>query len=174
VDVASCAARQILQVEMSDRASWLEEWCPTCRAAPGIRCRSSWYSKTRQPTRLHVSRGWRVRRCPTCRAYAGEPCATPSGREASAPHSARLRPGAASCCSPTPCSRSSIGWMLSARSYRSAAGSAARAREARSGRCVVGRRRSDRRPRSAPRKSAVSRSDLDDRGGVDAWVFVFR
>ena len=77
---------------MSDRATWLEEWCPTCRAAPGARCRTPFYRKTRPPTRLHVSRGWRVRRCPTCRAPAGEPCTTPSGREASAPHTARLRP----------------------------------------------------------------------------------
>jgi hypothetical protein len=42
--------------------------------------------------RLHVSRDWRVRRCPTCRASADEPCTTPSGREVSAPHAARLRP----------------------------------------------------------------------------------
>lgn len=33
-----------------------------------------------------------MRRCPTCRACAGEPCRTPSGREPSAPHAARLRP----------------------------------------------------------------------------------
>lgn len=76
---------------MSDRSAWLEEWCPTCRAAPGTRCRSPLLRQTRPPTRLHVSRGWRVRRCPTFRAFAGEPCTTPSGREASAPHASRLR-----------------------------------------------------------------------------------
>lgn len=78
---------------MSDRALWLEEWCPTCRAAPGARCRTPWFRKTRGPTTLHVARGWRARRCPKCKAAAGEPCHTPSGREASQIHQARLRPG---------------------------------------------------------------------------------
>ena len=77
---------------MSDRATWLENWCPTCRAAPNNRCLSPFHRKAPPPTRLHVSRGWRVRRCPTCRASAGEPCRTPSGREAFAPHTARVRP----------------------------------------------------------------------------------
>jgi hypothetical protein len=40
---------------------------------------------------MHVARGWRER--PTCRALPGDPCRTPSGREASRPHAARLRPG---------------------------------------------------------------------------------
>ena len=66
---------------VSDRALWLEEWCPTCRAAPGTRCCSPYYRKTRPPTGLHVARGWRARTCPTCKATAGEPCRTPSGRE---------------------------------------------------------------------------------------------
>jgi hypothetical protein len=78
---------------VSDRALWLEEWCPTCRVAPGSRCQLPHYRKTRPPTRLHVARGWRARTCPTCRAGAGEPCRTPSGREASRTHEGRLRPG---------------------------------------------------------------------------------
>jgi hypothetical protein len=78
---------------MSDRALWLDEWCPTCRAAPGSRCRVPYYRKTRRPTGLHVARGWRARPCPKCKAAAGEPCRTPSGREASCTHDARLRPG---------------------------------------------------------------------------------
>jgi hypothetical protein len=78
---------------MSDRALWLDEWCPTCRAAPGARCRVHSLSKTRPPTPLHVARGWRARSCPTCKALPGEPCRTPSGREASRIHQARLRPG---------------------------------------------------------------------------------
>lgn len=77
---------------MSDRALWLEEWCPTCRVAPGSRCRTSWLYKSRSPTKLHVARGWRARRCPTCKALPGEPCRTPSGRAASRTHEARLRP----------------------------------------------------------------------------------
>jgi hypothetical protein len=77
---------------MSDRALWLEEWCPTCRAAPGLRCRNPYSPKTRAPTRLHVARGWRARPCATCRALPGEPCRTPSGRQASHTHEARLRP----------------------------------------------------------------------------------
>ena len=40
-----------------------------------------------------MARGWRARRCPTCRAWAGDACQTPSGREASGPHTARLSPG---------------------------------------------------------------------------------
>ena len=78
---------------MSDRASWLEEWCPTCRVAPGARCRNPYARKTRTPTHLHVARGWRARACPKCKALPGEPCRTPSGREASRTHQARLRPG---------------------------------------------------------------------------------
>jgi hypothetical protein len=42
---------------------------------------------------LHVARGWRERSCPSCGAWPGEACRTPSGREASRPHTARLRPG---------------------------------------------------------------------------------
>ncbi len=40
-----------------------------------------------------MARGWRERICPTCKAWPGEPCRTPSGREASQVHTARLRPG---------------------------------------------------------------------------------
>lgn len=40
----------------------------------------------------HCARGWRQRRCRTCRALPGEPCRTPSGRDASRIHSARLTP----------------------------------------------------------------------------------
>jgi hypothetical protein len=78
---------------MSDRSLWLDEWCPTCRAAPGARCRVHYLWKTRVPTQLHVARGWRGRSCPTCKAFPGEPCRTPSGREASRVHAARHRPG---------------------------------------------------------------------------------
>jgi hypothetical protein len=78
---------------MSDRASWLEECCPTCRVAPGARCRNPYARKTRSPARLHVARGWRARACPTCKALPGEPCRTASGREASHTHQARRRPG---------------------------------------------------------------------------------
>ena len=42
---------------------------------------------------MHVARGWRERSCPSCKALPGDPCHTPSGREASQPHAARLRPG---------------------------------------------------------------------------------
>ena len=42
---------------------------------------------------MHAARGWRERPCPTCKALPGDPCHTPSGREASQPHTARLRPG---------------------------------------------------------------------------------
>ena len=42
---------------------------------------------------MHAARAWRERPCPTCKALPGDPCHTPSGREASHPHTARLRPG---------------------------------------------------------------------------------
>jgi hypothetical protein len=80
---------------VSDRAAWLEEWCPYCRAAPRARCRLPLLRKHRPPTRLHVARGWRARRCPTCKALPGEPCHAPSGREAARPHAARASPGRA-------------------------------------------------------------------------------
>jgi hypothetical protein len=78
---------------MSDRASWLDEWCPYCRAVPGTRCRTPFVRKTRAPTRLHVARGWKARSCPTCKALPDEACRTPSGRDAFRTHEARLRPG---------------------------------------------------------------------------------
>ena len=60
---------------MSDRAAWLEEWCPACRAAPGARCTQRWprSSSTARPhpSALHVARGWRGRRCPACKAEPG-------------------------------------------------------------------------------------------------------
>ena len=36
---------------------------------------------------------WRARPCPTCRVQPGDRCCTPSGREGSRPHAARLRVG---------------------------------------------------------------------------------
>ena len=79
---------------MSDRALWLEEWCPTCRAAPAARCRLPWSRRaTAKPSALHAARGWRARRCPKCKASPGESCRTPSGRDSSQVHEARLRPG---------------------------------------------------------------------------------
>jgi hypothetical protein len=81
---------------MSDRRAWLDEWCPECRAAPGTRCRDrhrySCRARCGPAPGLHVARGWRTRRCPTCKAFSGDACHTPSGRQASQPHTARLRP----------------------------------------------------------------------------------
>ncbi len=34
---------------MSDRASWPEAWCPTCRVAPGARCRNPNAQGRREP-----------------------------------------------------------------------------------------------------------------------------
>lgn len=77
---------------MNDRRAWLEEWCPVCRAAPGTRCRQQLLKKRRDAApSIHVARGRRNRSCPTCRAMPEEMCRTPSGREASGPHTARLR-----------------------------------------------------------------------------------
>jgi hypothetical protein len=79
---------------VSDRRAWLAEWCPDCRAAPGARCRQHSIKKRKDSARrLHFARGWRYRSCPTCRALLDEMCRTPSGREASRPHTARLRRG---------------------------------------------------------------------------------
>jgi hypothetical protein len=81
---------------VSDRRAWLGEWCPYCWAAPGARCRQDRYSSRSRPSpgqRMHVARGWRERSCPSCKALAAGRCHTPSGREASQPHAARLRPG---------------------------------------------------------------------------------
>jgi len=80
---------------MSDRREWLSQWCPTCRATPGTRCCLDRLTRSgaRHAVGLHVARGWRERRCPTCKAPPGERCRTPSGRDASQVHTARLRPG---------------------------------------------------------------------------------
>lgn len=43
---------------MSDRARWLEYWCPTCRAAPRARCRLPWARReTARPSALDIARG---------------------------------------------------------------------------------------------------------------------
>ena len=77
---------------MSDRRLWLEEPCPSCPARPGLRCQTSRYGA--KPSRvLHGARGWRHRWCPSCTAQSGELCRTPSGRQAGAPHPARLSYG---------------------------------------------------------------------------------
>jgi len=84
---------------VSDRQTWLEEWCPQCHAAPGRRCGERRFRADRSTgqflpsPRLHVGRGWIERRCPTCTALPGEACRTPSGKPAAVIHAARLRPG---------------------------------------------------------------------------------
>jgi hypothetical protein len=91
---------------VSDRSVWVERWCPQCRAAPGARCREWRWGRgpgvrsVPLPS-LHIARSWFDRPCPPCRACGGEPCRTPSGREASQVHTARLRPG-----------RSELAWWL--------------------------------------------------------------
>ncbi len=93
---------------MSDRRAWLEEWCPFCRAAPGARCRQGRHSPAKHPSPvLHVARGWRERRCPTCKALPGDQCRTPSGREASQTHTARLDPARGELAGRGRCGRSS-------------------------------------------------------------------
>ena len=84
---------------MSDRQTWLEEWCPQCHAAPGRRCGERRFRADRSTgqflpsPRLHVARGWIERRCPTCKSFPGEACRAPSGKPAAVIHAARLRPG---------------------------------------------------------------------------------
>ena len=81
---------------VSDRHAWLDEWCPYCWAAPGSRCREHRYLSRKRPSStltMHVARGWRERACLSCEGLSGESCHTPSGREASRPHVARLHPG---------------------------------------------------------------------------------
>ena len=80
---------------MSDQRAWLEQWCPECHAAPGARCCRWRFGRGARDAaaHLHVARGWLKRRCPTCKAPPGERCSTPTGREASRVHLARLRPG---------------------------------------------------------------------------------
>lgn len=79
---------------MSDRAAWLEQWCPTCHATPGARCRRSRWAggSGNAAAELHVARGWLERSCPICKASGGEDCSTPTGRPAAQVHTARLRP----------------------------------------------------------------------------------
>jgi hypothetical protein len=76
---------------VSDRRLWLDEVCPDCRAAPGLRCQTDSYTRKAKPlSSLHAARGWRQRRCPTCKAPPGEACHTPTGRSSTRPHTARL------------------------------------------------------------------------------------
>jgi hypothetical protein len=57
-------------------------------ARAGLRCQTSRYGG--KPSRvLYGARGWRHRLCPSCNAPPGERCRTPTGRQASQPHTAR-------------------------------------------------------------------------------------
>ena len=69
-----------------------------CHAVPGLRCGlpyRAWGSRSRATPspRLQIARGWLERPSPTCKASTGDRCSTPTGREASRIHAARLRPG---------------------------------------------------------------------------------
>jgi hypothetical protein len=77
-----------------DRRLWLAERCPSCKAAAGARCHERFSARRAPPARLslHAARGWRQRSCPVCKATPGEPCLTPRGRPAPAPHTARVGP----------------------------------------------------------------------------------
>jgi hypothetical protein len=85
------------EAALNDRSEWLEHWYPEYHAAPGARCgRWLWGQRGTRGrvvpiAHLHVARGWLERPCPTCKAVAGERCSTPTGREASRVHTARLR-----------------------------------------------------------------------------------
>ena len=59
-----------------DRGLWLQERCLNCRATPSAQCGVSSFSRTSQPTPLHVARGWRARTCPTYKALPGDHVAT--------------------------------------------------------------------------------------------------
>ena len=83
-------SRDASQTARSDRRSWLEDGCPSCGARPGARCKSRVAPRRTPPLTLHAARGWRQRRCPVCKAEPGERCATPRGRSAVAPHTARV------------------------------------------------------------------------------------
>ena len=75
---------------MSDRRLWLEQPCPSCHARSGLQ--TSRYGG--KPSRvLHGARGWRHRSCPSCKAQTVRLCRTPTGRQAGAPHTARLSYG---------------------------------------------------------------------------------
>jgi hypothetical protein len=82
---------------MSDRAAWLEQRCPEYQAPPSALCRR-WRcgpgtrGQAVPAAHLHVAPGRLERPCPTCKAPPGERCLTPTGREASRIHAARLRP----------------------------------------------------------------------------------
>jgi hypothetical protein len=77
---------------MSDRRLWLEDLCPSCGARSGLRCQT-WRYDGKPTLFLHSARGWRHRPCPACKAQPSELCRTPSGREATRPHTARFPPG---------------------------------------------------------------------------------
>ncbi|MEJ7894199.1 MAG: hypothetical protein WKF94_16340 [Solirubrobacteraceae bacterium] len=66
--------------------------CPRCGALAGRRCVEVTYMRRRPKIAAitHIARGWLDRRCPTCKAPPGDTCRTPSGRDAAAPHAARL------------------------------------------------------------------------------------
>lgn len=98
---------------MSDRASWLEEWCPDCHAASGARCRLFRHSTRRADlaAHLHKARGWRQRPRPRCKAQPGELCRTPS-RRAAAPHTPRLSPARTNSDGGTRCG---LNWSADAR-----------------------------------------------------------
>ena len=88
---------------MSDRAPWLQQWCPERHAASGHLCTLTYGTTQRSQrraapsTQLEVARGWferpYERPYPTCKAAVGERCSIPTGGDASRMRTVRLRPG---------------------------------------------------------------------------------
>ena len=95
---------------MSDRRLWLDDACPSCGARPGLRCQT-WRYDGKPTLFLHSARGWRHRPCPACKAPPGELCRTPSGRQATRPHTARFPAGGGRCFPTRGCGRSWSGGM---------------------------------------------------------------
>ena len=73
--LASCALRG--RGLISDRASWLEEWCPTCRVAPGARCRNPYARRLARRRTCTWRAGGERERSRSARPYRASRAARP-------------------------------------------------------------------------------------------------
>lgn len=153
---------------LSDRSTWLEQWCPTCHAAPGAGCGRWLWGRRGSRGRvvpiahLRVARGWLER-----------PSRSPAMSTSCWANSLNCRPGwsgTLSGCSPALCRRARSASWSSAGGWHASASTAGTGVAQRCSSWPAGSR-----PRSSPTSAASmsaprpsGRRSRDDPGGLSS------